>query len=185
MDLDKAINARHSAQSFKSTKGVDYRDVLKAIDAATKAPIAGNLPALKYVLVSNPDTIKGLAEAAQQHFISQAKYVVVVCSDKKFLKRSYYKRAEVYSLQQVGAAIENFLIKIVDLGLASCWIGAFDEATVRHLVRVPDEVDIEAMLPVGYELRKGKQKKKPNIDSTVFFEAYKKKHMEPKRYPET
>ncbi|MCK4721500.1 nitroreductase family protein, partial [bacterium] len=54
-------------------------------------------------------------------------YIIVVCSDITQLKRSYGSRAEMYGRQQAGAVIENILLKVTDLKLASCWVGAFDE----------------------------------------------------------
>jgi nitroreductase len=35
-------------------------------------------------------------------------------------------------------------------GLGTCWIGAFDEAAVKHLLGVPDDVKIVGLTPVGY-----------------------------------
>jgi len=188
MELDEAIKKRHSVRSFKTTKKPDYRDIISAIEAATKAPLAGNIPSLKFILVSDKEKIKELAEAAQQKFIAQANYVVVVCSDKKTLVKHYYERGERYAKQQAGAAIENFLLKLTDLGLATCWIGAFSDETVKRILRIPDDIDVEAMFPVGYELSKEEQKTKPSLDRVMFFESYgsmpyeeESKFMKPKR----
>jgi nitroreductase len=185
MDLDKAIKERRSVKNFKKTKKVNYKDVLFALEAATKAPLAGNIFAVKFVLVSDKDKIKQLAEAAQQNFIADTDYVIVVCSDKKTLTRNYYERANMYARQQAGAAIENILLKLVDLGLSTCWIGAFSDETVKRVIRLPDDVDVEAMLPIGYELGKSKQKMKPNLDDSIFFDEWKNRFMKPRRMVES
>jgi len=65
MDLDKAIKARHSVRRFK-TKSADWRDIIKAIDAARLAPYAGNIPTLKFIIVTDEEKIKQLAVACQQ-----------------------------------------------------------------------------------------------------------------------
>jgi len=180
MDLDKAIDSRESVREFKKTKHPDYKQILEAINAALKAPIAGNLPSIKFILVTEQDKIKELANAAQQKFIADTSFVVVVCSDKKFLEKYYYDKSERYMQQQAGAAIENFLLKIVDQGLASCWIGAFSDETVRHTLKIPDNIDIEAILPIGYEQKihnKLKHPKRQDLEKVTYYNTYKNKRL--------
>lgn len=183
MDLDKAIKQRHSARRFKSQKP-DWREIMKAIDSARLAPLAGNIPTVKFILVSDAEKIAQLAEAAMQDFISTAHYVVVVCSDKKQLTRSYDERANKYSSQQAGAAIENFLLKIADLGLATCWVGAFSDSAVKRVLQLPEDIDVEAIFPIGYELKKSQQRMKPSLDSVLYFNIWKNKYMTKIRKPE-
>ena len=177
MELDKAINCRHSVRNFKKTKKPDYRQIITAVEAATKVPLAGNHPSLRYILVQDREKIKKLAEAAVQDFIKEASFVVVVCSDKKFLEKSYYERGKTYSRQQAGASIQNLLLKLTDLGLSGNWIGAFSNETVKNLLKIPEDIDIEALIPIGYELDKEKQKPKPDLDIVLFFDEWKNKYM--------
>ena len=183
MDLDKAINQRASCRKFLSKKP-DWRDIIKAIEAGSKAPSAGNISTVRFILVSDKDKISELAEAAQQDFVSQAGYVVVVCSESKQCLLSYGKRGEKYCKQQVGAAIENFLLKLVSLGLATCWTGAFSDATVSRILQLPENVEPEAIFPIGYAFEKKHQKKKPNLDSILYFDVWKNKYMTKIRKPE-
>jgi len=183
MDLDKAIKERHCVRKFK-TKKPDWKKIIKAIEAATKAPLAGNIQAVKFILVSNKEKIASLAEAAAQNFVATANYVVVVCSDNRQIKRSYDERGERYSRQQAGAAIENFMLKLTSLGLATCWVGAFSDVTVKRVLRIQDDIEVEAILPIGYEIGKTKQRRKPNLDDVLFFDTWNNKFMKPKRTPE-
>src|SRR3989338_1399431 len=165
MELDKAIKERHSVRNFKRTK----------------APQAGNIETIKYIIVQDKEKITQLAEAAQQNFIEQVDFLIVICSDKSALERGYYDRAKMYSRQQAGASIQNMLLKITELGLATCWIGAFTDHIVKRILHIPDDVDIEAMLPIGYEMGKTKQSTKPNLDRVIYFDDWKNKFMKPKR----
>ena len=110
-------------------------------------------------------------------------FVIVVCSDKKFLIRNYQKRGEIYARQQAGAAIEQILLKLTDMGLNSCWVGAFSDVTVKNLLKIPDDVDVEALLPVGFEMgmQEGEDRMKPSLDRCLFFDTYKNRLMKPKR----
>ncbi|MFH1151733.1 MAG: nitroreductase family protein, partial [Nanoarchaeota archaeon] len=103
MQLDKAIQNRHSTRKFKDKKP-DWRDIIECVDAMRHAPMAGNNFSLKFILVDDEKTIQKLADAAQQDFIKQAKYVVVVCTDSSRTINAYEKRGEIYCRQQAGAA---------------------------------------------------------------------------------
>lgn len=177
MNFDRVMKERFSCRLY-SGKKADWRDIIVAIDAANSAPLAGNIPTLKFILVSEKETIGKIAEACQQDFIASLGYVVVVCSQEKLLEKAYPELSEKYARQQAGAAIENFLLKITDVGLASCWVGAFAENMVKTLLKIPDEVNVEAILPVGYARTLGTQRKKPNLDSVLYFHEWKNVHSE-------
>jgi len=184
MELNKAIRERHSVRRFTSKKP-SYEDIVEAVDAANLAPFAGNIPDVRFILVNEPDKIKKLAEASQQDFVAKVSYVVVVCSDPTQVIRSYGERGKIYSKQQAGASIENFLLKITDLGLGTCWVGAFVDNMVREILNIPENTDVEAILPIGYEMPKaGKQRKKANLDNVLFFNKWKNKYMKPWKKPE-
>jgi len=183
MDLNKAVKERHSVRKFK-TKKPDYEKVLEAIEAANRAPLAGNIPTLKFLLISDKEKIQQLAEAATQDFIALANYVVVICSDRTNCLRAYEEKGEIYSLQQAGAGIENFLLKITDLKLATCWIGAFSEKMVKKALQIPPHIRVEGMFPVGYEMGETKQRTKSPVESIIYFDFWGNQYMKPMRRPE-
>jgi nitroreductase len=173
MELNKAIKSRHSCRSFKEKKKPSWEDVVLAIDAANYAPLAGNISTLRYIVVEDEANIKKLANACQQRFIQDVRYLVVVCSDNSQIKKVYGERADKYSKQQAGAAIQNFLLEIENLGLASCWVGAFEDSEVRFILGISDDIEIEAILPIGYEMGSYKKRKLPNLDNYLFFDKWK------------
>lgn len=183
MDLDKAIKERHSVRRYK-TKKPDYEKILQAIQAAINGPLAGNIPTLKFILVSDKEKIQQLAEAAEQDFVATAHYVVAICSNKTNCIRSYEEKGEIYFRQQAGAAIENFLLKITDLKLSTCWVGAFSEKMVKRILKIPDNIILEAFFPIGYELGHAQKKAKQSIESVLYFETWGNEYMRPIRKPE-
>jgi len=177
MDLNRVIKERHCVRRF-SGKKVDWRKVIEALDAARVAPLAGNISCVKFIIVQDKDKIKKLAEASQQDFINNTEIVAVFCSDNSQIKRSYNERSLMYGRQQAGAAMENFFLKITDLGLATCWVGAFVDDQVKEILGIPENVDVEGMFPVGYErIPKEKQRQKTELDNILFFETWKNKYL--------
>ena len=120
--------------------------------------------------------IQKISEASQQPFISQAKYIVVVCSNIS-RPANAYEKGEIFSRQQAGAAIQNFLLKIQESGLSTCWIGYFVEDQIKKELKIPADVQIEAVFPIGYEYEKKKPKRKIELDRILYFNSYGNKKM--------
>ncbi len=175
MNLDDAIHGRRSVRKYSSKKP-DWRDILEAIDSARYAPMAGNNFSLKFILVNEKDKIQKIADASSQSFIATADYVVVACSDPKKTTNLFEKQAEVYLRQQAGAAIQNFLLKIFELGLSTCWVGHFYEKKIKDTLKISSDVQVEAIFPIGYPMEKVSKKKKP-LGNVLFFNQYKNKKM--------
>ncbi len=180
MELNKAIRERHSVRRFKS-QIPDWRDIFDCIDSMRYSPMAGGNFTLKFILVDDKEKIIKLAEAAQQNFIQQTSYVLVVCSDLSRTVNAYEKRGEIYCRQQAGAAIQNFLLNITEKKLSTCWIGHFIEEQVKRTLRIPEEINVEAMFPIGYEFKKPLKKRvKSDLDKALYFNIYKNTKRKPR-----
>jgi len=175
MEFDTVIKKRHSVRSFKS-KSVSWKHLLDAIDAAIHIPSAGNNFNLKFIIVEHPDKIEKIARLANQIWINEAPAVIIVCSDDKQLENLYGDRGRVYSRQHAGAAIEHILLKLTDLGLSACWIGGYDDDMMRSHFKIPENQQIEAIIPVGYEKpnerSKARKVRKRSLESAIYWEEW-------------
>lgn len=176
MQLDKTIKERKSVKKFKD-KAPDWRDIIECIDAARYAPMAGNNYSLRFILVNEENSIREIADACQQPFVAQAKYVVVVCTNPSQITRAFPEFSGKFLRQQAGAAIQNFLLKIHDKGLATCWVGWFAEDQIKSELQIPDNINVEALFPIGYEYSKTKPKRKIELDRILYFFKWKNKQM--------
>jgi len=185
MQLNKTIKERRSIRKFKTTKTPDWRDIVDAMDSVRYAPMAGDLFSLKFILVDDPDKIAKLASSrgTDQGFVGTAKYIVVVCSDPKHTISSYGERGKMYLKQQAGAAIQNFLLSIHEKGLATCWIGSFDNQQIKNILKIPNEVNVEALFPIGYGMEKKLKKRKIELDKFLYFNQYKREERGKKMNP--
>lgn len=178
MELDKAIYGRHSVRSFKDKK-VNWKDVLDCVDCALQAPTAGNNNTLNYTIIEDPKMINMLAEDCDQLWMQDAPVLVVINSNERNLKSMYGERGRIYGHQQAGAAIQNFLLKITELGLSACWVGAYDSDLIRSRVGIPHDMNVEAIIPIGYSKiqTKGKAKvaRKPKLDNNVWWNKWQQK----------
>jgi nitroreductase len=173
MELDKAIQNRRSVRKFKSKKP-DWRTIIECIDSARFAPMAGNNYTLKFIIVDDKEKIQKIAEACQQRHVGEVHFIVVACSNLSRTSNLYAQEsAKIWGRQQAGAAIQNFLLKITEVGLASCWVGYFAEEQIKEILRIPEGIDVEAIFPIGYEYEKPKTKKaKIDLTRILYFNSY-------------
>ncbi len=176
MGLDRLIHARRSIRKFKSTKP-DWRTIIECIDSMRYSPMAGNNYSLKFILVDDKDKINQLAEAAQQDFISEVHYVVVVYTTPGRTETAYGERGKTYLRQQAGAAIQNFLLRITEEKLATCWVGHFVDEQVKDILDIPKDMQVEAILPIGYPVRKPEPKRMIDLDGVLYFNKHNNKKM--------
>ncbi len=176
MQLDDAIKERKSVRKF-SLRKPDWRDIIECIDSARYAPMAGGDFSVKFILVSDKEKINKIAEACQQDFVSTAHYLVVVCSKPERTINAYGKRGEIFARQQSGAVMQNFMLKIEEKKLATCWVGHFVESQVKHELGIGGDANVEAIFPIGYAFEKTKPSKRINLDNVLYFEKYGNKKM--------
>lgn len=151
MEFADVIRKRRSVRHFNSKLEVSDADVRALLDAAVAAPTAGNIQPWRFTVVRSREARERLASALSQRWATAAPVVIVVSVDPRPCAARYGDRGEyLYAIQDTAAAVENMLLTAVDLGLASCWIGAFDEAAVRDSLGIHAPVTPVAILPVGY-----------------------------------
>ena len=106
------------------------------MDAANMAPSAGNLQAFQVHVVRAEANRRALAEAAHgQEFLAQAPVCLVFSADPARSATRYGTRgSELYSLQDATIAGTFAMLAAVDMGLATVWVGDFDEEKVRRVI---------------------------------------------------
>ncbi|MGA1822776.1 MAG: nitroreductase family protein [Thermoplasmatota archaeon] len=151
MDFELVLKNRRSVRSF-SNFAPPERDVEKIMAAARMAPSAGNLKARQIIVMKKGSKSRALAEASGgQEFVADAPFVLVFCADLKKIEPYGERGRDLYCIQDAAASVENALLMAVNIGLAGCWVGAFDEERVREICGLPDYLRPVALIPIGYE----------------------------------
>jgi len=75
--------------------------------------------------------------------------------------------ARAYLSMNAAIAIEHMVLRAVDLGLGSCWIGRFDRERVREILELDENTHIVVLLPVGYPAQSPPQRPRFPLDHLV------------------
>lgn len=152
MDFWQALEGRRSVRAFDQERDISPEIVTRLLQAAIRAPSAGNCQPWQFYVVRQASTKRALARAAlNQWFLSEAPVVIVVCADPERSAQRYGDRGRyLYCLQDTAAATENLLLAATASGLGACWVGAFDEQGASRALQLPDRLRPVAIVPLGY-----------------------------------
>jgi nitroreductase len=168
MNFFELIKKRSSIRSFRE-RGLSDEQIRKLLKAANSAPSAGNLQSYEIVAIKDEELKEGLVEAAHgQKFLGQAPIVFAFLQNLERSEKKYGERGKLYSTQDGTIAATYLQLASEELGLGSCWVGAFDEDEVKKLL----DTDMRplALIPVGYPARKpSKNSGRRELDDLVKF----------------
>lgn len=172
MDTLECIRSRRSIRKFLEIP-VEFEKIGNILDAGRFAPSAGNLQDARFILITDPNTRQELGKACvEQYWVGSAPVIIVVCADTDKTAKFYGASGKKYPTQNASAAIQNMLLAIHAQGLASCWVGAFEDEYVRRVLGVPDSVAIEGILPIGYPDEQVPIPPRAPFDHVVFLDSY-------------
>ena len=165
MEFDSVLRGRFSCRSFDEARKVSFKVISQVLDAARLAPSAGNLQSWRFIIVTDEKKISKIASSSlKQLWINASPVLIVVCSDSKNTKRHFGMRGEFYSIQDCAAATTIILLKAAELGLGACWVGAFDEETVRSILNIEEGIRPQSIVALGYTNEKAQEKERYPLD---------------------
>ena len=103
-----------------------------------------------------------------QEWIDQAPVAVVVCSDDKDIEKFYGKKnSKKFCIQNCAAGIQNMLLKAHSLGISSIWNAVSDEDKVKHTLKIPENINIHAIISFGYSIEEPDMPKRLELDNIL------------------
>jgi nitroreductase len=145
MEVFEAIRKRHSVRSYLPDE-VSSEKLEKILEAARLAPSAGNIQPWHFIVVSDQQKRKKLSKGRYAKFLVESPVVLVGCGDKR-TSPNWYK-------VDTAIAMQNMVLTATSEGLATCWIGSFNENQVKELLSIPERFRVIALLAVGYRHEK-------------------------------
>lgn len=169
MDVFTAISQRYSVRAYQTTD-VEEDKLRKILEAGRLSPSASNRQDWKFIVVKNKETRKKLAKAAfGQSFIAQAPVVIVACGTEPEAMLACGQPAHTVD---VSIALAYMILQAYELGLGTCWIGAFSEEEAKKILGVPEDIRVVGMTPLGYPDQRPSPKWRKSLDEIVCYEKY-------------
>jgi nitroreductase len=171
MEFYDVIKKRRSVRKYKSDPIPE--DVLSRIlEAGRVAPSAKNIQPWRFIVIKDPSTKKGIAEASRgQLWIADADAILVGC----ILNKIAWGRMGGYMSSgpvDISIALDHMILAAANEGLGTCWIGAFVEKEVKDILQVPDDVTVLALTPIGYPDEEPKDRGRKDPEQIISFDKY-------------
>jgi nitroreductase len=156
-------------------------DVLRTLMETVRcAPSWFNTQCREVVVVKNVDIKSQLAKTVPKDNIAlfsliEAPIVLVFCSIKGISGYDQGKAATVkgdWLMFDTGLAVQNLCLAAHGLGLGTVVIGLFDHRKVAEILGVPENIDVVAMVPLGYPAAKGDITKRKNSSEFIHHNKY-------------
>ncbi len=147
MELQAALEQRYSCRSFSPV--APTREQIDAIlEAGRIAPTARNLQPQRIWVITKDEDLEKIDACTPCHYGAPVVFIIGYDSE---IAMMHTEAPEPWSFGSVDStsALVQMLLKATDLGLATCWIGLFDDAALRENFPIPDAVELRALVMLG------------------------------------
>jgi nitroreductase len=173
------IISRQSDRKY-SDKPVEKEKLDRIVEAGRMAPSACNAQPWKFIVVTDPELVGEIAEAASakligmNSFVAKAPVILIVVREKPNFssKVGATIKNKDYSLIDIGIATGNICLQAKAEGIGSCIIGWFDESMLRKLLVIPRSKRVELIITLGYSLSQQREKRRKPAAETVSYNKY-------------
>ncbi|MFX1328346.1 MAG: nitroreductase family protein [Promethearchaeota archaeon] len=171
MDFYEVVRKRRSHRFYKPD--MPEKDKIERIlEAARLAPTWANSQGVHYIVVQEPKNVKAVWKAIGQEtkFIEAPMFIAGIISP---YGSGVNKNGEKYYGVDFGICFEHLILAAAAEGLATCWIGAFNEEEVKNVLKIPKKYKVMGLTPLGYPIKpKGEVKERKSIDQIVHYEQF-------------
>jgi nitroreductase len=149
METLEVIRKRCSLKTHISGRKIEPEKINAVLEAARLAASARNMQPWRFIVVQKKEAIESLSHAFSESnlVIGQAPVIIVACARPS---DDVIHDGKEYYLFDVGLAVANMMLAATDLGLVMHLMAAFDEAALKRMLHIPDDVRVVIATPLAY-----------------------------------
>ena len=181
MDVMEAIKTRRSIRRYKTTPVPD-EDLNAVLEAVRWAPSWANSQCWEVIVVKEKATRMKLCDAFDPAVknpgvgaITNAPVVLILAAKKAHAGYYHGKAVTRYGdwiMFDLALAMQNITLTAHSLGLGTVILGYFDHEKVARVLKVPDDLFLVTMTPLGYPDIKPKPPGRRSLEECVSYESF-------------
>lgn len=167
--LLNCIKKRFSVRKFQD-RPVEQEKIDILLEAARLAPSASNKQTWHFVIIRNAEKRTQLTDICRgQKFVAEAPITIAICITNLDYVMTCGQTAPIIDGALAG---EHIVLQAAEMGLGTCWIGAFYHDKMAKLINLPKDYQIVGLLPIGYPaVEKGSRNLKA-IEEIVSYDSF-------------
>jgi nitroreductase len=154
----------YTDQSVEQEK-LDY-----IFEAARFAPSACNFQPWLFIVVKDKQSRFRLKTVYDKKWFLEAPAIISVCFDRRISWKRRYEKD--FGDIDAAIAMDHLTPAAAELGLGTCWIGAFNAADARKQLKLPEYIEPVAFTPLGYPAERCPEKIRKQRAKLVFQNIY-------------
>ncbi len=170
-DFLALCTSRYSCRNYDPSRPVPRELVDKCLEAARLAPSACNRQPWRFVVVDEPKQCKTICDTCRMAGVphpwwDDVPIFIALCVDREFFTHKFAASISglPYWALDVGIAGEHFVLAADALGLASCWVGWFNEKKLKKALNIPRSIKVLSLITLGYAAGPRPEKPRPRKD---------------------
>ncbi len=169
MDFHSLIKKRYSVRAYRSDP-VEKEKLEQVLEAARLAPTASNRQPFRIVVVRTEGRQEEMRRLYDRDWFVEPPILICVCAVKS---EAWVSRGGMnYVYVDVAIVMDHIILAATDLGLGTCWIGAFDKDEAREAFNLPDDLEPVVMTPLGYSADQPEPRERRSIEELVRYERW-------------
>lgn len=149
MEVFEAIEKRRSVRAYTDAPVTDAQ-LARFLEAIRLAPSWKDKQCWNVIVLTEREDILQLGELLRYNpgravFDTVPVFIVLTADPEK----SGVRDDKPYYMTDIGIALQNGVLAAEDMGLGTCWVGAFSEGPIKEFLGVPESCRIVAFTPLG------------------------------------
>jgi nitroreductase len=169
MQFSELIRMRYSARAY-TPDPVEKEKLHKVLEAARLAPTAANRQPFQLIVVRTEGREAELRRIYHREWFTQAPLIICACAipDQGWVRMD----GKPYTDIDVAIAMDHLILAAAELGLGTCWVGAFDSSAAREVLGLPEGVEPIVFTPLGYPADRPGSKVRKSLSDLVRYEHW-------------
>jgi nitroreductase len=171
MEFYEVVRKRRSFRIYKPDMP-EKEKIERILEAARLAPTWANMQGVHYIIVQDPEKVKAVWRAVGQKtkFAETPMFIVGIISEKG---SGMNANGEKYYGVDFGICFEHLILAATAEGLATCWIGYFNENKIKEILEIPKKYRVMGLTPLGYSTKeKDKVTDRKPLNEIVYWDKF-------------
>lgn len=165
MTVMQAIKTRRSVRRY-ADRPVEEEALTQVLEAGRLAPSARNRQEWVFVVARDPAQREALSAACcNQKMVAEAPVTLVICATSGGLMNC----GQLAETVDCSIAMSLMMLEAAELGLGTCWLGAFEADAVKDVLGLPKDYIPVVVSPLGYPAEQPDARPRKAMEEVVVY----------------